>query len=101
MGIVAKTLRGAIRLYQLFLSHFSAGSCRYLPSCSEYAMEAVEIHGAVRGGWLGFVRILRCNPWGGAGYDPVPPADCRNPICSHSPIHSHSDEAASPQAGAR
>jgi putative membrane protein insertion efficiency factor len=72
MGIAASTLRGLIRFYQLCLSHFSTGSCRYLPSCSDYAMEAVTVHGALRGGWLGLCRILRCHPWGGDGYDPVP-----------------------------
>jgi len=95
MGIAATTLRGLIRLYQLCLSPFSAGSCRYLPSCSDYAMEAVDTHGALRGGWMGFCRILRCNPWGGDGYDPVPPAACGG----HG--HLHSDRAASPRVGAQ
>ena len=63
MGVAASTLRGMIRFYQLCLSHFFTGSCRYLPSCSEYAMEAVSEHGALRGGWLGLRRILRCHPW--------------------------------------
>lgn len=95
MGIAATTLRGMIRLYQLSLAHFSAGSCRYLPSCSDYAMEAVGTHGALRGGWLGLRRILRCHPWGGDGYDPVPSADHDGCGCSRS------IEAASPRAGAR
>jgi uncharacterized protein len=72
MGVAASTLRGMIRFYQLCLSHFFAGSCRYLPTCSDYAMEAVAEHGALRGGWLGLRRILRCHPWGRDGYDPVP-----------------------------
>ena len=95
MGIAATTLRGLIRLYQLCLSQFSAGSCRYLPSCSDYAMEAVQTHGALHGGWLGFRRVLRCNPWGGDGYDPVPPRACGG----HG--HSHSEKAASPRVGAQ
>lgn len=69
-----------IRLYQLLVSpvvHFLGGpgsGCRFHPTCSEYAMQAVREHGAIRGLWLAFRRVLRCNPWGGQGYDPVPPA---------------------------
>jgi putative membrane protein insertion efficiency factor len=93
MGIAASALRGIIRVYQLCLSPFCAGSCRFLPSCSDYAREAIALHGAWRGGWLGLWRLLRCNPWGGDGYDPVPPA-----CGSHS--HEHGRSAA-PQAGAQ
>ncbi|MBM3649411.1 MAG: membrane protein insertion efficiency factor YidD [Alphaproteobacteria bacterium] len=66
-------LRGAIRAYQLTLAYFFVGACRYEPSCSAYAAEAVARHGALRGGWLAAHRLCRCGPWGGAGYDPVPP----------------------------
>jgi putative membrane protein insertion efficiency factor len=65
-------LRLLIRVYQLFLSPLLGPCCRYLPSCSEYAAEAIQLHGAVRGSWLGIRRVLRCHPWGGSGYDPVP-----------------------------
>ena len=68
-------LRGAIRLYQLTLAYFFVGACRYEPSCSAYAAEAVARHGAVRGGLLAAHRLCRCGPWGGEGYDPVPSAD--------------------------
>ena len=73
-------VRCLIRLYQwtvspvlLWLGGPGSG-CRFLPSCSEYFLEAVETHGAVHGGWLGLKRISRCHPWGGCGCDPVPPA---------------------------
>lgn len=61
-----------IRLYQKFLSPFLGAQCRYTPTCSQYAVEALQKHGALRGGWLAFKRILSCNPWGGHGHDPVP-----------------------------
>jgi putative membrane protein insertion efficiency factor len=66
-------LRGLIRAYQLVLSPLLGPACRYLPSCSEYASEAIATHGPVAGSWLGVKRICRCHPWGGHGYDPVPP----------------------------
>ncbi|MGE4219028.1 MAG: membrane protein insertion efficiency factor YidD [Alphaproteobacteria bacterium] len=68
----SRLLRGAIRGYQLFLAPLAAGQCRYLPSCSAYADEAIQVHGPVRGSWLALRRLSRCHPLGGAGYDPVP-----------------------------
>ena len=61
-----------IRFYQLSISPMLPQSCRYTPTCSQYAIEALRKHGALRGGWLALKRILRCHPWGGSGYDPVP-----------------------------
>ncbi len=61
-----------IRLYQLVLSPWLPTSCRYTPSCSAYGLEAIRRHGALKGGRLTIGRILRCHPWGGSGYDPVP-----------------------------
>lgn len=63
-----------IRFYQKCLSPLFPSSCRYTPTCSQYAIEAIRIHGPLRGSWLAIRRIARCNPWGGHGYDPVPPA---------------------------
>jgi len=61
-----------VRLYQLFISPLTPPSCRYSPTCSAYAAEAIGKYGAWRGGRLALRRIGRCHPWGGAGYDPVP-----------------------------
>ncbi len=65
-------LRGLIRGYQLLISPVLPPACRYLPTCSDYAAEAVLRHGALRGTWLALRRLARCHPWGGSGYDPVP-----------------------------
>ena len=70
--LLSGLLRGAIRFYQLTLAYFFVGACRYEPSCSAYAAEAVTRHGALRGSWLAARRLCRCGPWGGCGYDPVP-----------------------------
>ena len=67
-------LRGAIRLYQLTLAYFFVGACRYEPSCSAYAAEAVTRHGALKGSFLAAHRLCRCGPWTAGGYDPVPPS---------------------------
>ena len=61
-----------IRLYQRVLSPYWPGTCRYTPTCSHYAVEAVERLGAWKGGWLAVRRLARCRPFGGSGYDPVP-----------------------------
>ncbi|MEG3641436.1 membrane protein insertion efficiency factor YidD [Magnetococcus sp. PR-3] len=61
-----------VRFYQLFISPILPPSCRHSPSCSQYAIEALKKHGALKGSWLAFRRILRCNPWHPGGHDPVP-----------------------------
>jgi putative membrane protein insertion efficiency factor len=61
-----------IRFYQLSISPLLPPSCRYMPTCSAYGIEAITKHGPFKGGWLTLKRVLSCNPWGGSGYDPVP-----------------------------
>ncbi|MES2307541.1 MAG: membrane protein insertion efficiency factor YidD [Verrucomicrobiota bacterium] len=78
-SLFQKVAVGMIRLYQWTLSPLwifiagSAAKCRYVPTCSHYAVEAIQVHGVLRGTVLGFKRICRCHPWGGFGPDPVPP----------------------------
>ncbi|MEP2990844.1 MAG: membrane protein insertion efficiency factor YidD [Parasphingorhabdus sp.] len=61
-----------VRCWQWGPSRILPPTCRFQPTCSAYTIEAIEKHGAIRGSWLGAKRLLRCHPWGGSGYDPVP-----------------------------
>ena len=62
-----------IKFYQKYISpHKGPGCCKYIPTCSQYGIEAIQKHGPIKGIWLAVKRICRCNPWGGSGYDPVP-----------------------------
>ncbi|MEE8189400.1 MAG: membrane protein insertion efficiency factor YidD [Kiloniellales bacterium] len=72
MRLIAKALIALVRGYQLLLSPYLPMSCRYAPSCSSYACEALARHGAIGGSWLALRRISRCHPLAGSGYDPVP-----------------------------
>ncbi len=72
-GVATTMLIAPIKLYQLTLSPILGNVCRYTPSCSRYAVEALERHGPVKGLYLAVRRILRCNPWHEGGWDPVPP----------------------------
>jgi uncharacterized protein len=65
-------IRGLISLYQLLISPLLGNRCRFNPTCSQYAKEALEIHGVWRGSWLGLRRLARCHPWHDGGFDPVP-----------------------------
>lgn len=84
-----------IRGYQLFLSPLLGSNCRFYPTCSHYAREAIDKHGALRGSWLAIRRIGRCNPWHEGGVDPVPePASscgCHSPTC-----HQNEDNSSKP-----
>lgn len=81
---------GLIKLYQWTLSPYLGHQCRFLPTCSNYALEALSKHGVWRGGWLTLRRLGRCHPWGGAGLDPVP--EPRGRRASHTDSASHTDE---------
>ena len=61
-----------VRFYQVVVSPLKPPTCRYTPTCSQYALEALKKYGAFKGGWLAIKRISSCHPWGGSGYDPVP-----------------------------
>ncbi|WP_422356710.1 membrane protein insertion efficiency factor YidD [Roseivirga pacifica] len=64
-----------VRIYQYAISPLLGANCRYTPTCSAYTVEAIRTHGPFKGTWMGIKRISRCHPWGGHGYDPVPPKE--------------------------
>ncbi|MXV38793.1 membrane protein insertion efficiency factor YidD [Flavobacteriaceae bacterium Ap0902] len=71
-NILALPFIWLIRFYQLVISPWLGSNCRFSPSCSQYGIEALKTHGIFKGSWLTIKRIVRCHPWGGSGYDPVP-----------------------------
>src|SRR5437899_2566525 len=85
-GSMLKVLRVVIRFYQFTISPVlstlggPSSGCRFEPTCSRYFLEAVELHGIARGGWLGLKRLARCQPWGGCGHDPVPEQICARTV---------------------
>jgi putative membrane protein insertion efficiency factor len=64
-----------IRFYQTAISPYTPAACRFSPTCSSYSLEALQVHGLLKGSWLAIKRIGKCHPWGGSGYDPVPEKD--------------------------
>lgn len=72
LRLLARLLVMPIRFYQLYISPLLGPSCRFTPTCSEYARQAILKHGPLKGLYLAVRRLLRCHPWGGSGYDPVP-----------------------------
>jgi putative membrane protein insertion efficiency factor len=81
MSPPARVLAGLVLGYRYLLSPILPAACRYSPTCSAYALEALRTFGALEGGWLAVCRIFRCHPWGGAGIDPVPEATTRTATC--------------------
>jgi hypothetical protein len=84
-GPFTRAILAALRVYKALLSPLFAGSCRYLPSCSDYMAEAVERHGAAAGTALGLRRLARCHPLGGSGLDPVPDREPWRALASRRP----------------
>lgn len=73
-----KAILGTIKVYQTLISPITPSTCRFQPTCSHYAKEAILTHGIVKGGLYAIKRIFRCHPWGKSGYDPVPPKNHKN-----------------------
>lgn len=83
-------LIGLLKLYRTFISPLYGQVCRYHPTCSAYALDAVREYGSLKGSWLAVRRLLRCHPWAAGGYDPVPPR--------HSPSRETADPTSTPGA---
>lgn len=78
MSSLSKFIISGIKLYRLILSPYIGQQCRFEPSCSNYTQEAIVVHGAIKGSWLGVKRIFKCGPWCAGGYDPVPEVKLKN-----------------------
>ena len=76
--ILTKILLGLIKLYQTLISPLTPNTCRFQPTCSQYAKEAIMVHGARKGSVMALKRLFKCHPWGKSGYDPVPPKNNKN-----------------------
>ncbi len=76
--ILTKILLGLIKLYQTLISPLTPNTCRFQPTCSHYAKEAIMVHGTRKGSVMALKRLFKCHPWGKSGYDPVPPKNNKN-----------------------
>jgi len=88
MNPITWILRVLIRGYKLFISPVLPMGCRFYPTCSSYALEAIDTHGPLKGGWMGAKRIARCHPWNDGGVDLVPPADGLKSGKTHTHYHT-------------
>jgi len=95
--VLSRVLVLLIRAYQAGVSSWTPASCRFHPTCSSYAIEAIRVHGSMRGGWLALRRIVRCHPWGGMGYDPVPPAEAAVELPADRTEGPDGDDADTPE----
>ncbi len=87
MSPLALIFTGIIRLYRAAVSPFFPSTCRFTPTCSRYTLEAIEVHGAIKGTWLGMKRIAKCHPFHRGGYDPVPAR--RDQHSDHDHVNTH------------
>ncbi|OZB35726.1 MAG: membrane protein insertion efficiency factor YidD [Halothiobacillus sp. 14-56-357] len=87
-----------VRFYQIFISPFLPPSCRFEPTCSQYAIEAIQTHGALKGGWMALRRIGRCNPFCEGGFDPVPEAKSGSRVSTPRRCHDHPVNYGTPDA---
>ncbi len=88
----ARLALAAIRWYQRRISAYTPPSCRFRPTCSEYMVQAILLHGAARGIWLGVKRLCRCAPWHPGGYDPVPGTDTSSPAAQTDAVVAETDD---------
>jgi putative membrane protein insertion efficiency factor len=91
-------LIGVVSLYRLLISPMLGSNCRYWPSCSQYAIEALRSHGAARGSWLAVMRLCRCHPWSAGGVDPVPPVGQSTRYWRICRCDGHRDPSDTPQS---
>ena len=92
-------LIGLVRGYQLVISPYLGPTCRYYPSCSAYAVEALDRHGAIKGSWLAVRRLLRCHPWSPGGVDHVPPRHDHSPARSEAAARRDAELLPAPAGG--
>jgi len=97
MNPLAFIMRALVLGYKWIISPVLPGSCRFYPTCSSYTLQALETHGALKGGWLGLKRLARCHPWNDGGFDPVPDAPPNTQAHPHEHTHDRTCCGADPK----